>query len=116
MQAYSFSSLLESAAAAGISATSGPSRGGRSAATSCHGCDPRAAERGFLHTFEVDERLAIVEQRTKLGILRVGQIAQCLDDEEVRRHPDFELARLRLEAPLRQLAGRCRGLESFQVA
>src|SRR5438128_3787524 len=64
--------------------------------------DAGAGERGLLETLELDERLAVVQNRAQLAVLRVAQIALGLDDEVVGRHPDLELALLGLELFLRE--------------
>ena len=69
--------------------------------------DAGAAERSALRPLELDPRPLVVENRAQLGILCRGQIALRLQDEEVRRQPDLELALLGLKLFLGQLP-RCR--------
>src|SRR5688500_4196859 len=50
-----------------------------------------------LNGLEVHERLAIRQDGPQLVVARVGEIALRLDDLEVRRHADLELALRGLE-------------------
>ena len=65
----------------------------------------------LLHTLELDDGLLVVENGAKLGVLCRGQIALGLHNEEVRRHPDLELAFLGVQLFFGQLAGRPRGVD-----
>ena len=80
--------------------------------TTDHG-DAGSAEGSPLRPVELDQRPLVVENRAQLGILRVGQIALRLQDEEVRRQADLELALLRLELSFGQLPRRRRGLDAL---
>ena len=73
-------------------------------------------QRRLLQALELDERLAVVQDRLQLVVLRGRQIALRLDDEVVGRHADLELALLGLELLLRQLARRLRRLHALDVA
>ena len=73
--------------------------------------DAGTAERSALRPLELDLRPLVVENRAQLGILRGGEIALRLQDEEVRRQADLELALLRLELSFGQLPRRRRGLD-----
>ena len=74
---------------------------------------PAAPRGGPLRPVELDQRPLVVENRAQLGILRVGQIALRLQDEEVRRQADLELALLRLELSFGQLPRRRCGLDAL---
>ena len=61
-------------------------------------------------------RFLVVEPRPQLDVLGLGEIALRLDDEEVGRQADLELAGLGLEPPLRQLACGAGGVDALLVA
>ena len=72
---------------------------------------PAAA--GLLHALELDDRLAIGEDRLQLVVLRGRQIALRQHDLIVRRHADAELAVLGVELLLRQIARGLRRLHAL---
>ena len=73
-------------------------------------------KRRLLQPLEFDERLPIAQHRLQFVVLRAGEIALRLHHEVVCGHADFELALLRLEGPLRQLARCLSGLHPLDVA
>src|SRR5688572_25211772 len=61
-------------------------------------------ERCLLHCFEVDDRALVVEDRPDLVVARLREVALCLEHEEAGGRAGGELALLRLEPPLGELA------------
>ena len=64
---------------------------------------------------EPDHRELILQARLQLVVARDREIALRLDDEEARRHPDFEALLLRVEALFGELASELRGLDALTV-
>ena len=69
----------------------------------------------LLHAFEVDHGAAVVEECTELGVLRGGEIALRLHDEEVRGEAHVETGLLGLETRLGELTRDGRGLVALQA-
>src|SRR6478736_9457731 len=92
-------SVLLSAASArtGLTTDLRAASGVAAAANDADGAQVGAGADG-LCLFEVHERPAVVEDRAKLGVLRIRQIPLRLHDLEVGGHPDLVLALRRLEA------------------
>src|SRR5438270_33607 len=77
-------------------------RGGVQSAGAQDG-DAQARQRRLLKPLELDERLAIVPDVPKLGVLRGCQVALRQHDVVVRGHANLELALFGLELLLREL-------------
>src|SRR5882672_6571161 len=67
----------------------------------------------LLHSVELHERLAVGENRLQLVVLRRRKVALRLDDVEVGRHADGELAVFGVELLLGQVARRLRRLHAL---
>src|SRR4051794_6622014 len=78
--------------------------------------DVQVLQRRLLQAFELDERLAVVQDRLELVALRGREIALREDHVVVRRHADLELALLGLERLLRELASGLRRLNALDAA
>src|SRR5262245_42597147 len=78
-----------------------------SAASSAPGVERRnpatARARRCLHPLEVDKGATVIKQRSQLGMLGSGQIALCLNDEEVSGEAYLKAALFRLEPRFGQL-------------
>ena len=71
--------------------------------------------RDFLYAGELNLSPPVVEQGTKLGVLRVAQVSLRLYDEEVGRQSHIESALLGIEPPLRKVASRGGRLKTLTV-
>src|SRR6185503_18425294 len=63
-----------------------------------------ASRRRFLRALKVNLCMAIIEQRTQLGVLRGVEVALRLHDKEVGGQADFETALLGVQPRHRELA------------
>src|SRR4051794_6985626 len=78
--------------------------------------DAQVGQRRLLCALELDQRLAVVQDRIELVALRRRQIALGENHVVVGRHADLELALFRFEGLLRQLARRLRRLDALDAA